>query len=66
MAPSNSDKWFYSAQGGIIFAAISVPITYKLTNKVFGRILNDKGCPTIYGILIHAIVFTIIIKTMMR
>ncbi|MBJ23968.1 MAG: hypothetical protein CMB64_04790 [Euryarchaeota archaeon] len=65
-SPSDSDKWFYSAQGGLIFAALSAPMVYKLTSDFFGNMLNERGCPSTYGIVVHAIIFTIIIKLMMR
>ncbi len=52
----------------IIFAIISLPITYKTTNNLLGGIspLTDgSGCPTIFGILVHSIVFGIIIFLLM-
>lgn len=44
------------------------PHTYRLVNYLLGNIIkiSDKcGCPTIPGIIIHAIVFTLIIRYMM-
>ena len=37
---------------------------YKLTNKIFNKIINicnKKGCPNIYGLIIHSILFFILV-----
>mgnify|MGYP000574958065 CR=1 FL=1 len=54
----------------LIFLAVSLPVTYKMTDKVItkssGKIYNkEKGCPTIYGQLLHTIVFGMIVFMMM-
>jgi hypothetical protein len=52
----------------IIFIIISLPFTYKLTNNLLGGITplaDTSGCPTIFGILVHSIVFGIIIFLLM-
>lgn len=51
-----------------VFAAISSPMTYKLTGKLgsaVGLELEDDGCPTTIGLITHAIVFTLVTKVLM-
>ena len=56
-------------QSMIIFIIISLPITYKLTNSLFGNIIGKLadyyGCPTTLGLIVHAIVFGLIVFCLM-
>jgi hypothetical protein len=56
-------------QSIIIFIIISLPFTYKLTNRllggIVGRLADSSGCPTDMGLIIHAIVFGLIIYALM-
>ena len=48
----------------ILFIFFSSCQTYKLTNKIFNKIINicnKKGCPNIYGLIIHSILFFILV-----
>lgn len=53
----------------IIFLIVSLPFTYKTTNRllggVVGRLADSSGCPTPLGLFIHALVFGIIVYTLM-
>jgi hypothetical protein len=53
----------------IIFLIVSLPFTYKTTNRVLGgivgRIADQSGCPTLRGLILHSIVFGLIIYTLM-
>jgi hypothetical protein len=52
----------------LIFIIVSLPFTYKLTNSLLGGIsplVDSSGCPTLFGILFHSIVFGIIIFILM-
>ena len=65
----NGDKWRYTLYTTFIFLLVVNPLTYKLTNqlfsKLFGKIASSNGCPTMGGILLHAIVFTLVLRYMM-
>ena len=54
----------------IIFIIVSLPISYKTTNRLFGGIIGDlsnkEGCPTLLGLINHTIVFGIIIYGLMH
>ena len=68
--PSTNDKWRYTLLTTIVFLIVVNPITYKLTNKLFSRFLGSVaspsgGCPSTIGILLHAAVFTVILRYMM-
>ena len=64
--PSNADKWRYTLLTTIIFLIVVNPMTYQLTQKLFGNVLgniaNACGCPTYVGIAVHAVVFTLILR----
>ena len=48
----------------LVFLAISAPMTYKLTDglarQVGLKLAESNGCPTMLGLLVHAIVFALL------
>ena len=70
--PNNEQKWVISAWSALAFIVISNPFTYKLTNFIFGSIsfqfktLNSNGCPTLFGLLLHTVVFFFLVRIMME
>jgi len=66
---TNMDKWKYTLITTFLFLIIVNPATYKLVNgllgKVVGKISSKDGCPTILGIMVHAVVFTLLLRGMM-
>jgi hypothetical protein len=66
---SSSVKLSATIQSVIVFIIVSLPITYKITNHIFGRFIgklcDNLGCPTALGIFIHSIVFGLIIYALM-
>lgn len=65
MAPSSEDKWRYTLYTTIIFLIVVNPQTYKLVNSLIGncvKIADSTGCPTVNGILVHSIVFTLLLR----
>ena len=65
----SEDKWKYSLYSAIIFLLISSPYTYMLMNSLLGSVVavsSSAGCPTIVGLLLHALVFMLIIRGMME
>jgi hypothetical protein len=66
--PTNEDKWRYTLYTTVVFLLVVHPQTYRLVNYLLGKIvkISDKcGCPTMSGIIVHAIVFTLIVRYMM-
>lgn len=63
-----SAKWRYTLYTTVLFLLIANPYAYKLVQKVLGkfvRIINQNGCPTTKGLLVHALVFTLILRVIM-
>ena len=50
----------------ILFFLIANPLTYQVTRKVFGGIASTDGLPTQVGVLLHAFVFVMLSKFVMR
>jgi len=63
---------------GILFFVVSAPATYRLVDSLVGGIVTavipafgdvfkvaQAGCPTTYGLLLHAGVFSVITYWMM-
>lgn len=69
MVSSTITKLNATIQSVIIFIIVSLPFTYKLTNRLLGGIVGKladvSGCPTVLGIFIHAIVFGMAIYALM-
>lgn len=61
---TSKHKWYLAIILGIIFLVLSSPIVYNLTNKIFTNIgmqtVNENGVPSLFGIVLHAIVFLLI------
>ena len=65
---SSLDKWRYTLYTTILFLIIVNPMTYKLVNYILGslvKICDKNGCATTAGYLIHAVVFTLLLRLMM-
>jgi len=65
----SEQKWRYTLYTTIIFLIVANPLTYKLVNYLLGFILkisDSSGCPTTVGFLIHAVVFTLILRYLME
>lgn len=55
-------KLKHTTYGALIFFFVSNPVTYRVTSSILGRwIANATGCPTIYGILLHTLVYIAIL-----
>ena len=62
---SAGTKWLVSAIAALLFLIISAPLTYKLTDKVtnlMGFNTTDGGGASIYGLLIHTVVFFLVLR----
>ena len=50
----------------VAFFLIANPMTYKITRSLAGGIASPEGLPTQVGVLLHAIVFVLLVKLLMR
>jgi len=68
-SPESSDKWRYTLYTTFVLLVLFNPETYKLMNSLLGRfvgpIASRDGCPTMLGFVIHAAVFTLVVRYMM-
>lgn len=67
---STYNKWKYTLITTFVFLIVTNPVTYVLMNNTVGKIVgislsNSNGCPTVNGMVIHAIVFTLILRAIM-
>lgn len=60
-----NDKLIISIMAGLLFILISSPVFYGITDMFFNT-TNKNGKPTWIGILIHAIIFTLITWLLMK
>ena len=64
----SSDKWKYTLYTTCIFLLVANPYMYQFVDILFGRfvrIANKQGCPTMIGFLVHALVFTLVLRAIM-
>jgi hypothetical protein len=65
-----SRKFVHSATLALVFFLLSSPITYRLVDRLVGAVVGavaphsvetlkvaNGGCPTTYGLVVHALVF---------
>ena len=67
--PDNREKWMASLMAGVLFLVIASPYLYKAVNSLTSRlgleIASANGCPNVYGLLIHTVVFTLVVRALM-
>jgi len=65
----SADKWRYTLYTTLVLILLFNPWAYKLVNSlisgIVGPIANKDGCPNWLGLIIHAAVFTLVIRYMM-
>jgi hypothetical protein len=70
MVDSSSMKMQISIFSAFIFVLVSIPCTYKVTQKIFGGILGQisdaNGCPTTRGLALHTLVYLLLIRGSME
>lgn len=60
-------KFLTSVISGLTFFIVANPETFRLVRKVLGpSIASPTGCPSTFGLVVHAIVFTLIVWGMMN
>ena len=69
-APGNGNKWKYTLITTVVFLIIANPFTYKWMDRLLRnigiKVANSSGCPTFVGLMIHALVFTLVLRYMME
>jgi hypothetical protein len=69
MSVQSSDKWRYTLYTTFVLLILFNPWTYttvdSLLSRFVGRIASPGGCPTMLGFLVHAVLFTLVVRYMM-
>jgi len=69
MSLSVLQKLSATLQSIIVFVLVSMPATYRLTNRylggIIGKLADPSGCPTTLGLFVHAIVFALVVYGLM-
>lgn len=69
MELTSGKKWSASAIAGILFVLVSSPMTYRFVNGLTMaaglRVANRNGCPNTTGLLIHAVVYALLVRSLM-
>ena len=59
-------KWQITFFSAFIFLLVVNPMTYKLTQSLFGgvlgRISDASGCPTTIGLALHTLVYILLVR----
>lgn len=67
---NNQQKWILSLIAGLLFTLVSLPITYGITNQISNVLANYDlfiaGGPSMIGMLIHAVVFSLLFRLVLQ
>lgn len=60
-------KVLYSVQSAVLFLVIASPFMYNIVNMLLGKLIPIayNGCPTLAGLVIHAVVFGLLVYLLM-
>ena len=67
--PTNLDKWRYTLETTVLLIILFNQYTFKFMQTLLGKcikIASKDGNPTIYGFLIHALIFTLLLRGLME
>lgn len=62
------DKWRYTLYTTVLFLLFANPFAFRFVHSILGRIVtivHSNGCPTMAGLVLHAFIFTLILRYMM-
>ena len=66
---SDKDKWLIAVIIGVLFLILAAPLIFKFSNVIFKPLklptIKENGMPTIFGLLLHTIVFILILRLLM-
>lgn len=67
------NKCVISVWSALVFLLIASPFMFRITDMIFSRAglptaqIGSKGaCPTLFGLLLHTVVFGLIVRGMME
>jgi len=68
---TSRDKWIIAIVIGILYCLVASPFVYGAMDNLLKSILPNypvlaNGAPTAFGLLLHGVIFTLIIRGLMR
>lgn len=63
---SKQDKMKHSLTGALIFAVLGSAPVYRLTSRLVPSIASPAGCPSLFGVVAHGLVFAGILVALMK
>lgn len=69
-ANTSKDKWMAAVIATVLFFILASPFLFGVTNSVLSIVnihtTNSSGCPNLGGLILHAVIFIVIIRILMR
>jgi hypothetical protein len=67
---TSSDKWRFTLYTTVLLLLLFNPWMYLFVNRLVGSLVgtiaNKEGCPTMLGFIVHAVVFTVLLRGLMN
>jgi hypothetical protein len=67
---TSHDKWRFTLYTTVLLLILFNPWMYLFVNRLVGSLIgsiaNKEGCPTMLGFIVHAVVFTVVLRGMMN
>jgi len=67
---TNKDKWIVAIVAGLLFMLLASPFLYSTLNKVTRligwTIADERGSPNLSGLILHALLFILIVRLLIR
>lgn len=67
---TNRDKWIVAVLFGILFFILASPYMFKLTNSLVSTVglytTNVGGLPSLFGLIVHMIIFILMVRLLMK
>lgn len=60
--PTGGQKWWAAVLLGLVFAIVSSPVAYQLTDKIPRLTTTSRYGPTLQGLLLHTAVFILLVR----
>jgi hypothetical protein len=63
---SEANRWWHTALISIIVLVLFSPVAYSLTDAILGSLCLPKtctkGCPNLWGLFLHTLIFAVIFR----
>lgn len=66
--PTSNQKWLIALIAGLLFLLIGSPFLYRAVDSLLRGLVGpiaQNGCPTMLGLVLHAVVFLLVVRAIM-